>query len=304
MAANPVEAVLAVHVDHRIRAQVVGRDAIVYRSIEQATPVAGGAAEVIEAVRGAARNAASGRRTRLVGVGLAVPGIVDSARGIARHSSLIGWHNVALGDLLQGDLATAVGVDQDVRAAALAEGANGAARGCSDWLLLHVGRTVTAAVVVGGRVQRGAGGAAGEAGHVPIYPFGELCPCGQRGCVEAYASTVAIENRYWRVSGLDLDLAAIAGRVGRDPLADEVWGQAAAALGVALADYSMLLDPELIVLGGPLAQVSDLALGSVRQELRSRLIWREAPVLTTAALGADAALAGAAALGWSAAATA
>nr|MDQ6938040.1 ROK family protein [Actinomycetota bacterium] len=188
-----------------------------------------------------------------------------------------------------------------VRAAALAEGSGGAARGCADWLLLEVGSAVTAAATVGGVLQRGASGAAGEAGHVPIYPFGELCPCGQRGCLEAYASVVAIEGRYRRVSGRQLDAAAIIERVGRDPLADEVWGQAAAALGVALAGYTMLIDPQVIVLAGPLAEaseVNDLVLASVREEMRSRLLWRDVPQLVTALLGDEAPMRGATVLGW------
>jgi glucokinase len=192
-----------------------------------------------------------------------------------------------------------VRIDHNVRAAALAEGRDGVAASVADWLYLSVSHTVVAAAVVAGQLQRGATGAAGELGHLPIHPFGERCTCGQRGCLEAYASTTAVTTRYARVSGRSSSAGALASLIGRDPLADEVWGHAAAALGVALTHYTMLNDPEVIVLAGEIGDLDEAVVGLIRQELRSRLAWRQAPRVASARLsGAQAALTGAAILGW------
>ena len=103
-----------------------------------------------------------------------------------------------------------------------------------------------------------------------------MCACGQRGCLETYASGAAIARRYRARRGAAPGLSAqhIAAARGTDPWADQVWRDATTALGIALASATMLLDPELIVLGGGLATAGDVLLDPVREELAARLTWR------------------------------
>ncbi|MCW2528622.1 MAG: hypothetical protein JWM76_3482 [Pseudonocardiales bacterium] len=282
-----------------IRAVVVDREGTTHNTMAVPAPVGQGDANALAAIRKLAGATARGAgRVDLVGASVVVPGIVDSTLGVARYSAEYGWHNLPLARLLHDDLGVSVGLEQTVRAAAVVEGSHGAARGLRNWLFLSVGATITAAAFVDGRLQRGATGGAGEFGHLPIYPFGEVCACGQRGCVEVYASVASVTARYERISGEIVSVAQIAERAVRDPLAGEVWTHAIEALGSALVMYTMIEDPEMVVLGGELARVADPALAALRADLRRRLLWRQAPRVIVAELGHDAPLLGAIELAW------
>lgn len=291
------DAVVAIEVGaDAITAALVDGSGQILRVTQRAIPE--GAAAVVEAICDVAVLAGSWRAGRVMAAGIVVPGIVDVDAGVVRHSARLGWHNVELGALVSADLGVPVRVDQSVRAGALAESAGGVGRGRADWLYLRLGADIDAAAFVGGRIQRGVTGSAGEVGHLVIYPFGELCRCGQRGCLQAYASATSIRRRYAEISRAPRTVTEIAGLVGREPLADEVWSQACAAIGAALHAYTMLNDPEMIVLGGELASTGEILLATVAEELRQRLTWREPPRLALARIGEGAGRAGAALLGW------
>ncbi|TCO60956.1 ROK family protein [Actinocrispum wychmicini] len=226
-------------------------------------------------------------------VGLAVPGIVDEENGIARYSTNLGWRDLPLRDIATRHLRLPVALVHDVRAGALAEARFGAAQGVQDFLFLPIGTGVAGTVFLGGQPYRGADGMAGEIGHAPV-PFGdEPCACGQRGCLETYASAAAIVRRYGQPSLSAADVIAAT-----DPVARKVVTDAIHALGAALTTYTMYLDPELIVIGGGLAEAGDTLLDPIRAELAARITWRAAPRVVKAALGATAGRLGAAISAW------
>jgi glucokinase len=296
--ATPDETVLAVEVGAaRMTAAVVDRSGFIRLSRHHATSTdtKNALGELTELTTSVLAQA----RTDVSAVGVAVAADVDPESGVVRHSGEIGWHNVPVGDALAKALGRPVLVDRAVRAAARAEGQFGAAAGTSDWLYIVIDDDIQAAATVAGSLLRGATGAAGEIGHIPIYPFGLRCPCGQRGCVVPYAGATAIRQRYRELAGRDASIVDIAARFGRDPLVDEVWQQACAALALALATYTLIQDPELIVLGGELAAAGGVLLSAVGAELRGRLAWRQAPRLLIAT-AATPVLRGAALLAWSA----
>ena len=255
------------------------------------TPVFDGPAAVVGAIRTFAADLCVG--VGVGAVGLAVPGLVDPAAGRARYAANLGWRDVPLAALLEDDLGVPVRVDHDVRTAGLAEAELGAARGCRDHLFVAIGTGVAAAACVGGAMLAGTSGAAGELGHIPVYPDGLSCACGQRGCLEAYASAAAIARRYARRTGDALDAVAVASRLDDDPVAAELWAEAAAALGIALATYTLIADPELIVLGGGLSNAGEVLVTPVVKELGARLTWLPTPRVTVAELGSDAGCVGA-----------
>jgi glucokinase len=190
---------------------------------------------------------------------------------------------------------------QDVAAAALAESAAIE----KDLLFVGIGTGIAAGLVTGGRLWQGAGGMAGELGHICVVPQGEPCACGQLGCLEVYASAAGIARRYASATGsaeltrgAGLDAAAIVDRVATDPVAATTWGQAVDALSHALATAVQLLDPAIVVLGGGLAMAGPALFDPVRAGLRARLSWRPVPEIRPAALGTDASRAGAALLAW------
>jgi glucokinase len=280
-----------------IKAARLDADACVVEQSERPTPVADGPAAVVAAVRAAALELAD---TDVVAAGVVVPGAVDVATGTARYAANIGWHDVPLRDLLAADLGIPVAVEHDVRAAGLAERTLGAARGVADGLIVVIGTGIAGVVVSGGVPLRGDTDLAGEIGHVPVHPEGEVCACGQRGCLETYASAAAIARRYRARGGALAGASAREIAAGRasDPLAAQVWEEATDALGIALASATMLLDPQLVVLAGGLATAGAALLDPVRTALAGRLTWRPSPVVVLSPLGARGGMLGAAILAW------
>jgi len=239
---------------------------------------------------------------RAVGIGVIVPGLVDPSAGLARYSANLGWRDVPLAQRIHDRFGLPVGIDHDVRAAGLAEARLGAAAGVRNALFLSVGTGVAGAVIVDGAVFAGPSGMSGEIGHVPVIPDGIACACGQRGCLEAYASASAVARRYGEASG-ELgaraeDVIALA-QEGEEHARD-VWDTALDTLGLALTMYVMLLDPELIVIGGGLANAGDALLTPLAERLSKSLAWREAPPIVRARFSSDAGRVGAALIGWAA----
>jgi glucokinase len=257
-----------------------------------------GPGAVLDRVADFARSVVAEAPGPVVGVGVAVPGIVDATAGIGRYSANLGWRDAPVADVVAAAGVGPVRVDHDVRAAGLAEAQLGAARGCRDFLFLPIGTGIAAAMCVDGRMVSGPTGAAGELGHIPVYPDGESCACGQRGCLETYASAGAIARRYRAGGGAhDADARVIATRRDRDPVAATVWDEAVTALAIGLATYTLIADPALIVIGGGMAHAGEALLTPLRRGVADRLAWRAAPPVVAAELGDAAGAIGAALLG-------
>ena len=233
-------------------------------------------------------------------VGVVVPGLVDGPNGIARYSVTLGWRDLPMRDRLSATLRLPVALDHDVRAGALAEGLLGAGRGVTDFLFLPIGTGIAGGVVLDGRPYIGADTAAGEIGHMSVAPSGEMCTCGQRGCLEAYASASAVARRYVAAGGGPVNGAGDVVRraAAGDSIAVQVWDEAVDALAIALAAYTMLLDPALVIIGGGMAGAGGALLEPLTDRLRERLVWRPSPPITAAELGARAGCLGAAILAW------
>jgi glucokinase len=229
-------------------------------------------------------------------IGLIAPGM-DERSGRVMFSSNLGWRNFPLAARLAGAIDLPMAFGHDVRTAGVAEALLGAARGVRDSALIMIGTGIAAALVTDGHPIAGAGQMACEIGHAPVHPGGEPCPCGQFGCLEAYASAAAIARRYRATGGAEaLTAAEIAARLGRDPVADRVWDDAVQALSISLTTVTMLLDPSVIVIGGGLAEADAVLLRPLEAALAPRLAWRSAPPILRSRLGARGGLLGAAIL--------
>ncbi|GAA3389480.1 ROK family protein [Cryptosporangium minutisporangium] len=258
------------------------------RRYHRTAPSAGGddTVAVIRTLIDALRADALADGLDVLAAGVVTPGLVDAGTGRVAYASNLGWRDLDLRAALEGPLGLPVSVGHDVRAAGRAERHLGAARGAGDFVLLQLGTGIAAAVVTEGALVSGAGSAAGEAGHMPVYPGGEPCPCGKRGCLEAYASGAAIARRYRAAGGRDGATArGVAGLLGRDPIADQVWDEAVTALALGVSTLTMVLDPALVVLGGGLALAGDALLRPVERALPELLVWRAAPRIRLSTLG-------------------
>lgn len=272
------------HADRRPTPRESGPDAVVAALVEYAAALTG---------------AAEDRQLTPRGLGIAVPGIVDSANGVAVYSANLGWRDAPLRKLASERTGLPAAVDHDVRSGGLAESRVGAGRGASQFLFLPIGTGIASAIVLDGRTVSGAHGGAGEVGHLVVRPGGPPCACGSAGCLEVYASGASIARRYRERNGTDLTAAEIAGLVGSgDPAASEVWSEAVDALADALAQVTILLDPGLVVIGGGVGDAGETLLAPLRTAVASRLTFSQAPRLVRAELGDAAGSLGAALLGW------
>jgi predicted NBD/HSP70 family sugar kinase len=211
---------------------------------------------------------------RVIGAGLALPGIVDATSGRLLSAPNLGWEDVDPGPALAeplGDLPLQVGNEADLAAHAFASPAPGRHREPSDFVYLSGEVGIGGAVVVGGAVMTGRHGWAGEIGHVCVDPDGPACRCGSTGCLEQYAGRLAM------LSAAGLDAGTTSAELARrahegDEQACAAVRSAARALGIALSGVVNVLDIPTVVLGGHLAQVGDLLAPEVDALLGRRVL--------------------------------
>ncbi|MFC9808237.1 ROK family protein [Streptomyces griseoaurantiacus] len=234
--------------------------------------------------------------------GVAVPGIVDDARGVAAYSANLGWRDVPLRALLSERLGgVPVALGHDVRTGGLAEGRIGAGRGADRFLFVPLGTGIAGAIGIDGRVEAGAHGFAGEIGHVVVRPGGVDCPCGQRGCLERYASASAVGHAWAAALGdPEADAAADCARAvaAGDTRAREVWQAAVDALADGLVTALTLLDPRTLIIGGGLAEAGPTLFDPLHEALRARVTFQKLPEVVPAGLGDNAGCLGAGLLAW------
>ena len=256
-----------------------------------------------------------GARSVPAAVGVACAGIVDvDALRLGRSPNLPGWEGRDLGvELRRVFPVSRLILVNDVNAALYGEYRAGAGTGCRDLVMLALGTGVGGGVLVGGELHTGGRHGAGELGHMVLDPDGPVCTCGNRGCLEAWAGSVALLRRAREVAaggdpqagglrelvaatGGDLtprDLAAAA--TAGDPAARAIFTEAGRRLGQAVGNLLNALDPDKVIIGGGVAQAGDLVLGPCREEAR-RIVLAEAArgtPIVTASLGTHAAAVGA-----------
>ncbi|MEN3307354.1 MAG: glucokinase [Micromonosporaceae bacterium] len=229
-----------------------------------------------------------------VAAAVVVPGVVDEVNGIAVYASNIGFREVPLRERLGARLGLPAVLGHDVRAGGLAEARLGAGRGYQEVLVVPIGTGIASAYVVGGRTFSGAHGAAGEIGHIVVRPGGPLCGCGGHGCLEAVASAAAVARTYGERTGVPATAAEVVARaVAGDEAATQVWRETVDALADGLLTGLTLFDPQLIVVGGGLAQAGSALLVPLREALRGKLTFQRMPDLVRAELGDEAGCLGA-----------
>jgi len=292
----------------KIQTVVVDADSEVLGQARHPTPTSGGPADVAAAMAAALREAAQGagiEPSELVGVGVGSPGAVDADAGtVSGARNLPGWEgSFALAAVLGEQLAAPVSLGNDVQVATDAEVALGAGRGYRSLLGVFWGTGVGGGIVLGGKPWLGRG-AAGEIGHMVVKRDGRRCPCGRRGCMEAYSGRAALEARAREkhAEGHRTDLFRLMERHDRTRLTSGIWAralehgdnlatelidEAVAALGAGIASAMNLLDCEAVVIGGGLGlRLGEPYVARIREAMGPHLFVDERPPdVKLAALG-------------------
>lgn len=252
-------------------------------------------------------------RHDVVAVGVAAAGFIDRERATVIHAPNIAWRNEPLKAILEARIDFPVTIENDANAAGWAEFRFGAGRDVDDMVMLTMGTGVGGAVIASGELYRGGHGIAAELGHMRFIRDGLLCGCGQSGCLEQYASGRALQREANAIAdgdGIGAGLAAVRAEKGTlsgpaisrlvlasDPGAVEALRRVATALGEACGGFQAVLDPELFVIGGGVAQLGEDLLAPVRIAYETSLPgYGDRPIaeFAIARLGNDAGLIGAA----------
>jgi glucokinase len=198
-----------------------------------------------------------GNRLKSIGLGLA--GQMSADGQMVFNSPNLGWRNIAFGALLTEELrgfsSAKVAVANDLNALLWGEFMHGAAKGTTDALAVFVGTGVGGAIIANGGLVHGAGGKAGEIGHMKVAFGGRLCGCGEFGCLEAYAGGIHLERRLVELSRdleavKGMDLAAADAAIFEVSELRAVWEEVTTFLGATIANAVTMLNPEVVVLGG------------------------------------------------------
>lgn len=216
---------------------------------------------------------------KILGIGVGCPGAVDSAKGtLPRSPNLPGWAGFPLRRVLEKATGLAVFIANDANAAALGESVFGAGKRSRDLIYITVSTGVGSGIIINGQLYEGAGSVAGEIGHISIVPEGKKCACGQRGCLEAYASGTAIAGSYQdskkkKVAGAkEVGLAARAG----DKLAIKSYQKAGYYLGIGIANLLNILNPEKVVIGGGVLRSAHATFWTTMMKSAKQHAWPEA----------------------------
>jgi glucokinase len=292
----------------KIQAVVVADGGAVLGESRWPTPTTGGPPDVATAMADALREAAKQAGTAtsdLEGVGVGSPGAVADAEGtVASARNLPNWEEpYPLRDKLTEELGVAVRLGNDVQVATDAEFALGAGQPYSSILGVFWGTGVGGGIVLDGKPWLGRS-AAGEIGHVVVRVGGRRCPCGRRGCMEAYAGRLAMERRARKLQakGHETELFEIMEKRGRDRLTSGVWAralkagdpvaselldEAVAALGAGVASAVNLLDVEAVTIGGGMGlRMGEPYVRRIRSAMTPHLfVDNDPPAVHLAALG-------------------
>lgn len=288
-----------------MKAALVGADGTLLHEERRATGRERGPEAVVEAILGFAADLRAHGEKHLgeaaVAAGVAVPGIVDTERGIAVYAANLGWRDLPLRDLLGERLGSIpVALGHDVRTGGLAEGRSGAGRGADRFLFVALGTGIAGAIGIDGVIEAGAHGSAGEIGHVVVRPDGPECGCGQRGCLETLASASAVTRAWAAACGDPAQDAADCARAvdAGDPTALRVWADAVDALAAGLVTAITLLDPRTLIIGGGLAEAGETLFTPLRAAVEERITFQTLPHIVPATLGDTAGCLGAGLLAW------
>jgi glucokinase-like ROK family protein len=253
------------------------------------------------------------------GIGIAHSGVIDSEAGVVlyypRPGQMAEWKNVPLREIFEKEFDLPCLLEDSVRTATIAERSFGAGKELNNFLYIDVGMGIGVGIFIDGKIYRGAGGRAGEFGHITVNENGPLCSCGNTGCLETVASCGAIiqnvrtaiergiDSKIRELAGGDLDKVSIEliaqAAEEDDSLAYRVLQRSASSIGIGLANLVNLLNPRVLIFGGALfREIPQLIADPLRRIIKQRSLEKSAQEvhLVVSTLGGDASALGAARL--------
>lgn len=205
-------------------------------------------------------------KKEVAGIGLGIPGLIDIEKGISVFAGNLGWENIPVLEEFKREFKKPVFMDNDVRVATLGEKYFGAGRGINNLICITLGTGIGSGIIIDGKMYRGHSSCAGEIGHITVVKDGLYCNCGNRGCLEVYASAPGISRRareYIMAGHYTILDSMTGGNLSKitpkliseaydkgDKLAMRIMEETAEILAIGIANYIDIIDPEMVVIGG------------------------------------------------------
>lgn len=228
------------------------------------------------------------QRSQLIGIGIGAAGQIDHLRGVIKFSPNLHWRNVPIVKEIKKEFNLPVYIDNDANVACYGEFLFGAGQGSQNIICVTLGTGVGGGIIINRKIYRGAGGGAGEIGHITVESNGRKCNCGNHGCMEAYVGAPHIRERCIEKikSGrksivtriVEGSLAKITPKVleeaafYKDKLSQEIWQETGMYLGVGLASLINIFNPEKIIIGGGVANAGTLLSGPMLKTIKERAL--------------------------------
>lgn len=250
-------------------------------------------------------------KDQVEGIGIGCPGQIDSDNGIVRIlPNIPGWINIPVSKIMEEEFGLKTKVDNDVRCATLGEYNFGAGKGAKNLICITVGTGIGSGIILNGQLVRGASMSAGELGHLILQNSdGPICGCGNTGCLEAFASGPSIvkmaqdyimggkSSKFKEMAvntPITPQIISEAAKLG-DEVAKTIFSITGNWIGIALSSVVNLLNPELIIIGGGVAEAGDLLFDPIRETIKKRALKSasEAVKVVPAELGESAGVVGA-----------
>lgn len=248
---------------------------------------------------------AASKVEKVIGIGVAMHGVVEVETGISLFAPNLGLTNIPIKDELEKEFELEVIVENDAKAMALGEAWFGDHGELESMLAVNIGRGVGAGIVIGGKLYHGAQDIAGEVGHMTIDLHGEICECGNRGCMQTFTTGPAIVRRAIKVMSKNHeDYHLLTGekvyelaKGGNEGFAN-ILKETGSIIGIGLTNLIHIMNPEKIVLGGGVTKSEEFILPEIRKSIADRALTPRAKqtTVTITELGDDATLIGAVSL--------
>ncbi|OZQ71136.1 ROK family transcriptional regulator [Paenibacillus odorifer] len=212
-------------------------------------------------------------RTRIVGIGVGLPGIVNNEEGIVVFSVQLGWKNVPLAKRLKELTGFEIAVDNELKVRALAEHLKGAAVGSSRTALLGFGQGVGSAMILEGEIYRGVMNSAGEIGHTTVDPNGMMCECGKAGCLQTYINISSLLSEANRIRPIRTIEELFAAKHAGEQWAIHLIDRALMYMAITINNVVCMYNPDSVILSGELVDKFPDIYEEVEQLYLSRFTW-------------------------------
>ena len=225
------------------------------------------------------------KKEEILGIGLGVPGVMDTKAGVITYSNNLQWYDLAIVDLIEKGTGLKVKITNDANAAALGEAKYGAGKKYKNIIMITLGTGVGGGIIIDGKIFEGNLGKGAELGHSVLVLDGEQCSCGRKGCFEAYASATALirdtkramdknkKSKCWEISEklgkVDARVAFEAERAG-DEVGHQLVENYVKYLGEGCLNYFNIFRPEALILSGGIANEGEYLLSRLRKYFEDR----------------------------------